>query len=91
MNLKEAARLKPGAIVREAWSPSTKGRRGIVLTKNHVLENHMAKVLCQDKDERYDVLVHWLDGPRRPDWRISPRQNPEKCQSWELMVVSHTK
>ena len=90
MNLKEAKKLRPGAIVREAWNPSAKARQGIVLTKAHVVEKHRAKVLCQDKDERYDMLVYWLDGPRQPEWRAVPRDNPEECQSWELMVISHT-
>ena len=91
MNLKEAVRLKPGAIVREAWFTGTKSRKGIVLAKTHVVEKHKAKQLCQDKDERYDVFVHWIDGPRQPHWRGSPRDNPEKCENWELMVVSHAR
>ena len=92
MNLKEAKKLKPGTIVRESWNPRTNGRKGIVLSKNHVIEEHTAKVLCQKKNQRYDMFVYWFDGARQLIWRgESARPNPEKCQSWELMVVSHNK
>ena len=91
MNMKEAKRLKPGAIVREAWEPRS-WRFGLVLAKQHVRANHNAKVLGGWKDERYDVTVHWFDGPRPRgvmggvDMR---KPNPEQLQNWEIMLVSH--
>ena len=90
MNLKDARKLKPGAIVREAWYPEAKVQ-GIVLSKQYVQEEHTAKLLCQKKKERYDVTVHWLCPERlipRKEWddnshRVQVREN------WEIMVVSH--
>ena len=46
MNLKDAKKLKQGAVVREAWHPESKVQ-GIVLSKQHVQEEHTAKLLCQ--------------------------------------------
>ena len=91
MNLRDAKRLKPGAIVREAWGPEF--RQGLVLSKEHVDEPHIAKSLSQHKEQRYDIVVHWLcrnpprqyynkDGGREP-------MNPQTRENWELMVVSH--
>lgn len=90
MNIREARKLKQGAIVREAWNPHTTVQ-GIVLSKQHVQEEHTAKLLCQKKKERYDVTVHWLCSERlipRKEWgdnshRVQVREN------WEIMVVSH--
>ena len=90
MNIREARKLKQGAIVREAWNPHTTVQ-GIVLSKQHVQEEHTAKLLCQKKKERYDVTVHWLGSERlipRKEWddnshRVQVREN------WEIMVVSH--
>jgi hypothetical protein len=87
MNLKEAKRLQPGAIVRESWAAAR--RHGLVIGKTHVVENHTAKTLCQRKSQRYDVVVHWLDGPRRVSWIAESASNPEVLQNWEIMVVSH--
>ena len=84
MNMKEARRLKPGAIVREAWNVAAV-RTGLVLTKEHVRETHYAKALGSRKDERYDVMVHWFDGPRLS----AQSTNPEKLQNWQIMVISH--
>jgi len=87
MNLKEAKKIRPGAIVREAWA--TTNRTGLVLSKTHIEEDHVAKVLCHKKEQRYDILVHWLEGPREVAWSHK-MENPETMQNWELMVVSHT-
>ena len=83
MTLKDAEKLKPGAIVRESWCVAAK-RTGLVLAKEHVDGLHPARVLGGMKYQRYDVVVHWFDGPR-----AMGRANPEKLQNWELMVVKH--
>jgi len=90
MNMKDARRLKPGAIVREAWNPHTTVQ-GIVLSKQYVKEQHNAKMLCRDKEERYDVTVHWLC----PERLIPQRRWGEKAhrvqvrENWEIMLISH--
>ena len=91
MNLKEAKKLKPGAIVRESWFPTTGAQwHGIVLSKTHVKERHMASMLGVMKDERYDVMVHWLKTPR-PHNGSKPQPKVREHQNWEIMVVSHVK
>ena len=89
MNLKEAKKLQPGAIVRESWM--SENRTGLVIGKTHIVEDHTAKTLCQRKSQRYDVVVHWLDGPRKT-WEYGSGKtetaNPEVVQCWELMLVS---
>jgi hypothetical protein len=90
MNLKDAKRLKPGAIVREAWGPTRV--EGMVLSKQHVKEDHVAKTLCQKKKERYDIVVHWFDNP--PAQYISGIREPSRSvvqirQNWEIMVKIH--
>ena len=92
MNLKEAKRLQPGAIVRESWGPEF--RQGIVLAKSYVKERHMAVYLSRTKDERYDVVVHWLcknppRGHHVPGITPGTVRNPQTRQSWELMVIAH--
>jgi len=89
MNLREAKRLQPGAIVRESWASVR--RHGLVIGKTHIVEDHTAKTLCQRKSQRYDVVVHWLDGPRRISWVAESASNPEVLQNWEIMVVSHVR
>jgi len=94
MNMRDAKRLKPGAIVRESYHPDSMGHpiHGIVIGKKYVKERHPAKILGGYKNERYDVIVHWTCKevviPRQ--WisgnvsnRLQVRQN------WELMLVSH--
>jgi len=94
MNLKEAKKLKPGAIVREAWCPES-NTQGIVLAKVHIEERHRAKILCQNKTERYDLTVHWLGPDRVIPYETDPYSvrngNPrvQIRQNWELMIVSH--
>ena len=88
MNLKEAKKLQPGAIVRESWM--SKKRTGLVIGKTHVVEEHKAKCLSQKKSQRYDIVVHWFDGPRlAASFRSESNKNPEVLQNWEIMVVSH--
>ena len=92
MNLKEARKLQPGAIVREAWDTSNRCSHGIVLSKQHVVEDHVANVLCQKKKERFDVQVHWLasdPATRHHSYGREKQGTIQKCQSWEIMVVSH--
>tara|TARA_Y100001963_G_C6537626_1_gene333974 strand:+ start:357 stop:641 length:285 start_codon:yes stop_codon:yes gene_type:complete len=91
MNLKDARKLKPGAIVREAWYPEAKVQ-GIVLSKQYVQEEHTAKLLCQKKKERYDVTVHWLGPSRtvpRKQWSDNKPSRVQVRQNWEIMVISH--
>ena len=88
MNLKEAKKLQPGAIVRESWGPDH--RQGIILAKSYVEERHMAAFLSQYKDKRYDVVVHWLcRNPPRHGQVNGEILNPQTRQSWELMVIAH--
>ena len=91
MNMKEARKLKPGAIVREAWGPP--GVEGLVLSKEYVKEDHVAKTLCQKKKHRYDIVVHWFGTPPaqyitgvQPIHHRSPVQIR---QNWEIMVKIH--
>lgn len=94
MNLKDARKLQPGAIVREAWYPESK-IQGIVLSKQHVREEHTAKMLCRKKKERFDVTVHWLGPSRAVPYETDPFSirggNPrvQVRQNWEIMVISH--
>lgn len=83
MNLKEAKRVKPGTMVREAYeTPAEAGSMGMILSKEYVEEEHHAKVLGGKKKKRYDLYVHWF--------RCSPYRmrngNPAKVQCWEVML-----
>ena len=51
MNLKDARKLKTGAVVREAYRPDSIGYpvHGIVIGKKHIKERHHAKILSQWK------------------------------------------
>lgn len=85
MNMKVCKKIQPGAIVRESWDTCGSRTAGIVLHKEHVEEEHIAKVLGGVKTERYDLYIHWF---KRNQYRRS-RPNPEKVQCWEVMLVSH--
>ena len=87
MNMRECKRLKPGAMVREAYEASGQDTLGIVLSKEYVEEEHYAKVLGGRKQKRYDVWVHWL---KEPKYR-KPRPNPDKIQCWEVKLLSNGK
>jgi len=94
MNMREAKRLKPGAIVRESYFPSDEGPgsvHGIVIGKKYVKGRHTAKILGGYKDERYDIIVHWTCKERAIP-RTLYHEKPERLQlrqNWEIMVVSH--
>lgn len=94
MNLREAKRLKPGAIVRQSWQPKGSSQ-GIVLSKEYVEEKHVAQVLGGTKYKRYDVEVHWISNPPAV-WdfvqhKFLHKQNLQTHQNWELMVIQHVK
>jgi hypothetical protein len=83
VTLKQAERLKVGALVRRAWLPND-SRRGLVLAKVYVQENHVAKVLCARRDKRYDFVIHWLGFNKEGD----EETNPSTMQCWEVMMIS---
>jgi len=84
MNLKEAKKVKPGAMVRMSWDTHNFGKiTGIIISKEHVTGRHMAKGLGQWKDEKYDLKIHWFKQP----WNI--KENPCVMENWQVMVVSH--
>ena len=86
MNLKEAKKVKPGAIVRMSWETHHRHvATGVVLSKEHVIGRHMAKGLSQWRDEKYDLKIHWFKKP----YFVSPNQNTSTVENWQVMVVSH--
>jgi len=86
MDIKTARRIKVGAIVRESWDNLAAYRgHGLVLAKEHVEEEHEAKTLGGRKQERFDLTIHWFNGPRHYN-----TANPELLQNWEVMLVSAT-
>jgi len=92
MNLKDAQRLKTGTLVREAYRPDSCSHpiHGIVIGKKHVKVRHYAKVLSQWKEQRYDIVVHWLCKEKAIP-SLSWKETPKRLQvreNWELMVVS---
>ena len=93
MNMRDAKKLNPGAIVREAYHPDGDLRypiHGIVIEKKYVKERHAAKILGGYKNERYDVIVHWpCREPVIPRTRLGATRRLQVRQNWELMLVSH--
>ena len=93
MNMRDAKRLKPGAIVRESYHPDSIGHpiHGIVIEKKHVKERHAAKILGGYKNERYDVIVHWTcrENAVPRQYYASTHRRLQVRQNWELMLVSH--
>ncbi len=93
MNMRDAKRLKPGAIVRESYHPDSMGHpiHGIVIGKKYVKERHPAKVLGGYKSERYDVIVHWTcrENAVPRQYYASNSRRLQVRQNWELMLVSH--
>jgi len=88
MNLVEAKKLQPGALVRMSYG--FESIQGLVLHKKYVEEEHMAKSISQMRHKRYDVHVQWLDHMQLPSWDRSKTDNGLGFyQNWELMVVSH--
>ena len=93
MNMRDAKKLKPGAIVRQSYhgdGEAGNAIHGLVIEKKHVKERHAAKILGGYKNERYDIIVHWTgkDG-FIPRTRLSGTRRLQVRQNWELMVVSH--
>jgi len=84
MNMRDCERLRLGALVREAWMPDNAKKNGIVLAKVYIEGHHEAKVLGGHKDRRYDIWVHWY----KPRYR---KNNPERLQCWELMLIQNAK
>ena len=92
MNMRDAKKLKPGAIVRESFHPDRAHRpiHGIVIEKKYVKERHAAKILGGYKNERYDVIVHWTCRESViPRTRLGATRRLQVRQNWELMLVSH--
>ena len=87
MNMRECNRLKPGAMVTEAYAHELTNSLGMVLSKEYVEEEHYANVLGGKKHARYDIWVHWL---RAPKYR-KRRGNPDKIQCWEFKLLSNGK
>ena len=88
MNIKDAHKLKAGAIVRESWSTKPDAAPGIVLEKKYETGRKLEAQLCQEKDNRYIVTVAWF--------RLRPgvyegRKMITKTSSYALMLVSHAK
>tara|TARA_Y100000114_G_C11744080_1_gene320625 strand:- start:314 stop:595 length:282 start_codon:yes stop_codon:yes gene_type:complete len=92
MNLREAKKLKPGAIVRTSYTEESYQSKGIVLSKYYVKERHRARTLGGIKYERYEIKVHWYDNPPG-DWcaktRTYVKEKLQTHQNWELMVIQH--
>ena len=94
MNMRDAKKLKPSAIVRESYHPGDGPGHpihGIVIGKKYVKERHPAKILGGYKDERYDIVVHWICKEAmipRNSYR-GDRDRLQIRQNWELMVISH--
>ena len=95
MNMRDAKKLKPGAIVRESYHTDSIGHpiHGIVIGKKYVKEHHPAKILGGYKNERYDVIVHWTckDAAIPRKHYADNNHRLQVRQQWELMVVSHAK
>ena len=93
MNIKQAKKIQPGALVRESWMPGSV-QFGLVLDKTHVYEKHIAKILGQDKAERYDLTIFWINGRYSHNYfqgTTKKLNNPQVVQNWEVMVVSHAR
>ena len=91
MTLKDAKRLKPGALGRRSWNPDCKATV-IVLHTEYVEGWHRAKLLGGKKKERFDVTVRWIGQPPVVwDSAGYMKKNvmEQTHQNWELMVVQH--
>lgn len=91
MTLRDAKKLKPGALVRRAWNPDCKAT-AIVLHTEYIEGWHRAKLLGGKKKERFDVTVRWIGQPPVVwDSAGYMKKNvmEQTHQNWELMVVQH--
>ena len=86
MNMRDCKRLKPGAMVTEAFAHELNNTLGMVLHKEYIEEEHYARVLGGKKQARYDLYVHWLEPPK---WRRYKDQNPQKVQCWEVKLIKN--
>tara|TARA_R110002110_G_scaffold414073_1_gene642906 strand:+ start:743 stop:1003 length:261 start_codon:yes stop_codon:yes gene_type:complete len=84
MNMRDCKKMKPGAIVTDAYVKDSEVR-GMVLHKEYILEEHYAKVLGGKKQARYDLYVHWLKRPRYREMQDSP----DKIQCWEVKLLKN--
>tara|TARA_R100001443_G_scaffold64911_1_gene74299 strand:- start:597 stop:860 length:264 start_codon:yes stop_codon:yes gene_type:complete len=85
MNIREARKLKPGAIVRQSWATKSKSN-GLVLAVNYERGEKTEAILGQKKPERYMVTVNWFEDTADPLW--APK-GIKRHSSWDLMVISH--
>lgn len=83
MNIKEARKLKPGAIVRQSWATKSK-TNGLVLAAEHERGEKTESLLGQKKPERYLVTVNWFIAGDR----FAPK-GIKQHSSWDLMIISH--
>jgi hypothetical protein len=83
MNIKEAKKLKPGAIVRQSWATKSKSN-GLVLAVDYQRGDKIESILGQKKPERYLVTVNWFPTPAK----FSPK-GIKQHSSWDLMIISH--
>ena len=89
MNMRDCKRLKPGAMVTEAFAPEPCHTLGMVLHKEYVEEEHYAKVLGGKEQARYDLWVHWFKVPQYN--RHRHMGVPDKVQCWEAKLLSNGK
>tara|TARA_R110002072_G_scaffold140449_1_gene284726 strand:- start:581 stop:847 length:267 start_codon:yes stop_codon:yes gene_type:complete len=85
MTIKEAKRVKPGAVVRESWSTNDNAVHGIVLDTKFEVSTKMEHQLCQTKESRYIMTVAWFK--LRPNAH-NGRDMVTKSSSYSLMLVS---
>jgi|TARA_E500000305_G_C4024237_1_gene240790 hypothetical protein len=83
MNIKEAKKLKPGAIVRQSWATKSKSN-GLVLAVDYEHGPKTEAILGQLKPERYLVTVNWFPSPEK-----YAQRGIKKHSSWDLMIISH--
>ena len=86
MNIKEARKIQPGALVRTSWATNNNATQGIVLAKEYERADKREQILGQWKPERYILTVSWF--PNQHDDQYAPK-GISKRSSWDLMVISH--
>jgi len=87
MNMKDCKRVKPGAMVTEAYAYNPSSTLGMVLHKEYVEEEHYARVLGGRKQARYDLYIQWLKLPKHNRQRHVGV--PEKVQCWEVKLLKN--
>jgi hypothetical protein len=81
LNIKEATKIKKGALVRESFD-SVGYSQGIVLKKRHVRRKRFEKMIGLEKEERYLITVKWINHFIEPG-------TVQEISSWDLMPISH--